>query len=131
KGGPEQAGSLTEQPLSKHKREQDRKNRSKDGWESKRPDLSIFGRSAKRRTCGLEPVNGDRFFIAGFVLETYLDEVPGLEHLARRLRKPRLVPVYGRKCEKPRNEDKEANQNKEKIESRSQAADHRGQDPPR
>ena len=82
-------------------------------------------------TSGLEPVNGDRLFIAWFVLEAYLDEVAGLEHLARRLGKSRFVPVHGRKSEKPRNEEKEANQNKKKIESWSQAAGHLGQDPPR
>src|SRR5208283_3249385 len=130
KSGPEQACSLTEQPLSKGKREQDGNNRSKEGRKSIRPDLAKLGRFPKRRTCSLEPVNGDRLFIAGFVLEAYLDEVAGFEHLARRLRKPRLVPVYGRKSEKPRNEGKEAKQNKKKIESRSQTASYRGQDPP-
>src|SRR5208283_1794076 len=70
---------------------------------------------AERRTRGLEPVDADGLLIAGFVLEANLDEIAGLEHLARGLGKPRFVPVHGRKCRKPWNEENKANQNEKKI----------------
>ncbi len=42
----------------------------------------------------LEPVDADRLLVPGLVLEADVDEVTRLEHLLRRLRVARLVPVH-------------------------------------
>ena len=72
-------------------------------------------RNARR----LKPVDADGLLEALLVLETDVDEVAALEHLARGLGEARLVAVKRRHCGQARQEDCQAKPEKQQAVARA------------
>ncbi len=86
---PEQRG--TEREDRQHRRHRAEQRRQAIG-----PDRRRRGRAEGADRNRLQPVDPGRFLVARLVLEANAQEIPGLQHLPRRLGKARLVAVERR-----------------------------------